>query len=114
MAKKVKKVAKELAALKAEVANLKTEMAHLRVEQSSKLKVEIDNLHEKLHAELEQAKQGSRREEKEAQSKVHALEEKAAKVKGEAKAAIEARMTNIRNRSKKSTATTTTPASSSA
>jgi molecular chaperone GrpE (heat shock protein) len=127
MAKKFKKmtkkeVAKEMAtlkaevaglktemALKAEVAGLKTEMAHLRAEQRATLKAEIDNLHKRLHAEFEQAKQRSKRGEREAKGKVQALEEKAAKAQGEAKAAIEARMTNIRNRSKKSATSSQPP-----
>lgn len=85
MAKKfkklTKKVVREVAALKAEVADLKTEMAHFRAEQKTKLQAEIDSLQKKLHAELEQAKQGSKRAEKDVKGKVQALEEKAAKAK---------------------------------
>lgn len=121
MAKKSKKmtrkeIAREVAALKAEVANLKaemalkaelvalkTELAHFRTEQKVKLKAEIDNLNKKIHAELEARKAvaGAKREEKKIKGKVHALEDKAAKAKVEAKAAIDARMTNIRNETKK-------------
>jgi hypothetical protein len=96
-----KKLAKEVATLKAEVADLKKEMANLGKGQTAKLMSEIDNLNKKLHAELEQIKQGSKREEKEV--KVQALGKKAAKAKGEAKAAIEARTTKIQNKSKEST-----------
>jgi hypothetical protein len=134
MAKKFKKmtkkeVAREMAALKAdvaalrtemalkaEVAGLKTELAHLKAEQRATLKAEIDNLHKRLRAEFELAKQRSRREEKDVKGKVQALEGKAVKAKRDAKAAIEARMASLRNKSKESTTTTTTtttPASSS-
>ncbi|MGA1974919.1 MAG: hypothetical protein ABSG92_04720 [Conexivisphaerales archaeon] len=111
-----KELAKELAALKTEiaslktelalkteVASLKTELAHLRTEQRVKLKDEIDNLHKKMQAELEalKAAAGAKREEKKIKGKVQALEEKAAKATGKAKAAIEARMKNTPNESKK-------------
>ena len=98
-----KKIVKELAALKAAVADLKKEMANLQARQAAKLKSEIDSLDNKLHAEFEQIKQRSKREEKQIKGKVQALGRKAAKAKGETKAATEARMTNIQNKSKEST-----------
>ena len=109
MGRKTKKVAKEVAALKAEVAELKTEMAHLRTEQGAKLKAEIDSLSKKLHAEMEQTKRRSKRGEREVKGQVHALEEKAGKATGEAKAAFEARVTRIRKRLRKPVASSEQP-----
>lgn len=116
MAQKTKKMtrkelARELTALKTEIASLKTEMAHLRTEERVKLKDEIDNLHKKMYAELEtlKAAAGPKREEKKIKGKVQALEEKAAKATGKAKAAIEARMKNTPNESKKVTTSVEEP-----
>ena len=99
-----KKIVKELAALKAAVADLKKEMANLQARQAAKLKSEIDSLDNKLHAEFEQTKQRSKREEeKQVKGKVQVLGRKTAKAKGETKvAATEARMTNIQNKTKES------------
>ena len=95
-----KKIAKEVAALKAAVADLKKQIANLQMTQAAKLKSEIDNLDNRLHTEFEQIKQKSKREEKQVKGKqVQALGRKAAKAKGETKAATEARMTNIQNKS---------------
>ncbi len=90
-------------ALKTEVADVKAELARLRTEEKVKLKDEIENLRKKTHAELEalKAASGPKREEKKIKGKVQALEEKAAKATGKAKAAIEARMTNTSNEPKK-------------
>ena len=95
--------AREVAARKADIAELKTEKAQARKEQKAKLQAKIDNLQEKLHTKLEKVKQRSDQQEKEAEAKVQALEKKAAKAKGEAKAALKARIANIRKESKKST-----------
>ena len=59
-------------------------------------------MNKKLHAKLEQAKETSEQQEKEAKAKVDALEKKAAKAKGEAKAKIEARLAEIKEKEKKS------------
>jgi len=105
MAKKFKKLAKEIAeevaALKADVVALKTEVAHLRTEVRAKPKAEIGAPHKKLPAKLERPKQRSRGKEKEAKSKVQALGDMAAKAKGQTKAPIEASVANARNKSPK-------------
>ena len=98
MGKKTKKLASDLAALKAEVAALKKEVAHMRVVQGAKVKADMTDLQEKLHAELEQGKQKSKRGEKEAKAKVRTLERKAEKATSEAKAAVEAKVTHIRKK----------------
>lgn len=94
--------ARDVAVMKADIAQLKAELAQSRTEHKAKLQAKIDKLQGKLHAKMEQAKLRSEQEEKEAKAKVQALEKKAAKAKGEAKTAIEARIADIRMKSKKS------------
>jgi len=96
--------AREVAALRAEIAQFKAEQVQARADQKAKLQAKIDNLQKKLNAKLEQAKQRSEQRQREAEAKVQALEKKAAKAKGEAKAALEARIASIRKESRKSTA----------
>jgi uncharacterized membrane protein len=94
--------AKDVAAIKADIAQLKAGQAKSRTEHKAKLQTKIDNLNKKLHTKLEQAKQRSEHREEEAKAKVDALEKKAAKAKGEAKVAIEARIAEIKKKSKES------------
>jgi len=94
--------ARDIAAMKADIAQLKAELAQSRTEHKAKLQAKIDKLQDKLHARLEQAKQRSEQQEKEAKAKVQALEKKATKAKGERKAAVEARIADIRKKSKES------------
>ena len=94
--------AKDVAAIKADIAQLKAEQAKSRADQKAKLQTKIDNMDKKLHAKLEQAKQTSEQQEKEAKAKVDALEKKAAKAKDEAKAKMEARISDIKESEKKS------------
>ncbi len=112
-----KELAREIAALKLEVATLKSDVAHLRVEQKTNLKSEIDGLHKKLAAELAQAKEKSKREEKDIKASVKDLKEKALKAKDEAKTVVEARVKSLREKPKAPATTTSsataTPESSS-
>jgi uncharacterized membrane protein len=93
--------AKDVAAIKADITQLKAEQAKSRADQKAKLQTKIDNLNKKLNAKLEQAKQASEQQKKEAKAKVDALEKKAAKAKGEAKAKIEARIADIKESDQK-------------
>jgi uncharacterized membrane protein len=93
---------RDVAAIKADIAQLKAEQAKSRADQKAKLQAKIDNLNKKLQSKLEQAKQRSEQQQKEAKAKVDALEKKAAKAKGEAKAKIEARIAEIKETEKKS------------
>jgi uncharacterized membrane protein len=93
--------AKDVAALKANVAQLKVEQANSRAEEKAKIQLKIDNLNGMLHVKLEQARQRSKQREEEATAKVEALEKKAAKAKGDAKAKIEARIAEIKEDYKK-------------
>jgi len=94
--------ARDVAAIKADIAQLKAEQAKSRADQKAKLQTKIVNLNKKLQTKLAQAKPRAEQQQKEAKAKVDALEKKAAKAKGEAKAAIEARIADIKERSKKS------------
>jgi uncharacterized membrane protein len=93
---------KDVASLKADIAQLKAEQAKSRADQKAKLQTKIDVLNKKLQAKVKQAKQRSEQEQKESKAKVAALEKKAAKAKGDTKVAIEARIDEIKKRSKKS------------
>ncbi|HUK85260.1 MAG TPA: DUF1269 domain-containing protein [Candidatus Acidoferrum sp.] len=94
--------ARDVAAIKADIAQLKAEQAKSRADQKAKLQTKIDNMNKKLQTKLAQAKQKSEQQQKEAKTKVDALEKKAAKAKGDAKAAIEKRIADIKERAKKS------------
>jgi uncharacterized membrane protein len=96
------KNALDIAGLRTDVAMLKAELAQSRKEQKAKLQAKIDKSQGKLHAKMEQAKQRLEQQEKEAKAKVEALEKKAAKAKDETKTTIEARIADIKERSKKS------------
>jgi uncharacterized membrane protein len=92
---------REVAALRADIAQLKAEKAKSGAEQKAKLQAKIDRLDEKLHAKLAQAKERSDLEEKETQAKLQSLRQKATRARGETKAALEARMADIRNEANK-------------
>ena len=93
---------RDVATIKADIANLKAEQAKSRADQKAKLQTKIDKLHKKAQDKLDQAKQRSEQRQKEAKAKVEALEKKAAKAKSDEKAAIEARIADIKKRAKKS------------
>ncbi len=92
---------KDVAAIKSDIAQLKAEQATSRANQKVKLQLKIDNLNEKLRTKLETAKLRSMEQKKEAKAKVDVLEEKAAKAKGEAKAKIETRINEIKQKYKR-------------
>ena len=94
--------ARDVAGVKDDIAKLKAEQAKVRTEQKAKIQQKIDGLNKKLHTKLEQAKERSKQEEKEAKAKIEALTKKAAKAKGEGKARIEAWIAEIKKKSKES------------
>jgi septal ring factor EnvC (AmiA/AmiB activator) len=96
--------AKDVATIKADIAQLKAEQAKSRADQKAKLQSKIDNLNTKLQSKLAQAKQRSEQRAKESKAKVDALEKKAAKAKGDTKAAIEKRIADIKERDRKADA----------
>jgi uncharacterized membrane protein len=88
--------AREVAELRAEIDQLKAEHARARAEHKAKLQAKIDGLNTRLQTKLQQARQRSEQIKNETDAKVQALQKKAAKAQGEAKAAIDARVTEIK------------------
>lgn len=88
--------ARDVAELKEEIAQLKAEHAQARAERKAKLQAKIDGLNAKLQGKLDQAKRRSEQVKAEADAKVQALQKRAAKAQGDAKAAIDTRVAQIR------------------
>lgn len=88
--------AREVAELRAEIDQLKAEHAQVRAEQKAKLQAKIDALNTRLQAKLQQARQRSEQIKKETDAKVQSLQQKAVKAQGDAKVAINARVTDIK------------------
>jgi len=88
--------AREVAELRAEIDQLKAEHARVKAEHKAKLQAKIDQLNTRLQAKLQQARQRSEQIKNETEAKVQALHKKAAKAQGDAKAAIDARVTEIK------------------
>jgi hypothetical protein len=86
---------RDVAALREEIEQLKAEQAQARADRKAKLQAQIDNLNAKLQYKLDQAKERSERIKSETETKVQALQKKAAKVQGDAKAAINTRVARI-------------------
>ena len=89
--------AREAAARRAEIDQLKAEHAKARSDQKAKLQAQIDQLRARLEKRLEQNQARSKQAAEQLQAKVAALQKKAAQEKGDAKAAIEARITRLRD-----------------
>ena len=88
--------AREVAELRAEIDQLKAEHARVKAEHKAKLQAKIDALNTRLQAKLQQARQRSEQIKNETEAKVKALQKKAVKAQGDAKAAIDARVTEIK------------------
>lgn len=88
--------ARETAARQAELEQLKAEYAKARGEQKAKLQVRIDQLRDRIEKRLEQDRARSERNSKEMQARVQALQKRADQAKGDAKSAIEARISRLR------------------
>ncbi len=88
--------ARDVAELKQEIAQLKAEQAQARAERKAKLQAKIDNLNTKLQTKLDQVQQRSEQIKGETDAKVQALQQKAAKAKGDVKEALDARVAHIR------------------
>ena len=88
--------ARELAELRAEIDQLKAEHARVKAEHKAKLQAKIDELNTRLQAKLQQARQRSEQIKNETDAKVHALQQKAVKAQGDAKTAINTRVTEIK------------------
>ncbi len=89
--------AREVAARRAELDQLKAEHAKARSDRKGKLQAQIDQLRARLEKKIEQNAARSKQAEEQVQAKVAALQKKADQEKGDAKAAIEARITRLRD-----------------
>ncbi len=89
--------AREAAARRAELDQLKAEHAKARSDRKAKLQAQIDQLRTRLEKRLEQNQARLKQAAEQVQAKVAALQKKAAQEKGDAKAAIEARITRLRD-----------------
>jgi uncharacterized membrane protein len=88
--------ARDVAELRAEIEQLKAERARVKAEHKAKLQAKMDQLNTRLQTKLEQARQRSEQIKNETEAKVEALHKKAAKAQGDAKATIDARVTEIK------------------
>lgn len=88
--------ARDVAELKEEIAQLKAEHAQAQAARKAKLQAKIDGLSARLQVKLDQAKQRSEQIKAETEAKVQALQQRAAKAKGSAKAVFDARVAQIR------------------
>jgi len=88
--------AREVAELRAEIDQLKAENARASAERKVKIQASIDKLNARLQATLDQAKQRLEQTRSETEAKVNALQQKAAKARGDVKATLEARVAQIR------------------
>jgi uncharacterized membrane protein len=87
--------ARDIAELRAEIDRLKAEHARAKADSKAKLQARIDSRNARLEAKLQQARQRPEQMKNETEAKVQALQQKAAKAQGTAKAAISARATEI-------------------
>jgi len=88
--------AREVAARRAEIDQLKAEFAKERGDRKAKLQARIDQLRGRMEKSLEQMRARSKQAEEQMQAKVQALQKKADQEQGDAKAAIEARISRLR------------------
>jgi uncharacterized membrane protein len=95
---------REEAELRAEIEALKAEHARAHAERKAKLQANIDSLNARLQAKVDQVRQQSEQLRRETETKVHALQQKAAKAQGDAKAALNARAAELREQYEESEA----------
>jgi uncharacterized membrane protein len=86
---------REKAVYDMQIAQLKAEMKEAKAERKAKLQATIDQLNKARQKKIEQANQQLEQIKKEHDRKVQALKEKAANARGDAKAAIDARITDL-------------------
>ena len=89
--------ARETAARHAELDQLKAEYAQARSDRKAKLQAQIDKLRARLVKRLEEHETRSKQAAEQMQAKVQALQQKAEREKGDAKAATEARIARLRD-----------------
>jgi uncharacterized membrane protein len=84
-------------ALEAEIAQLKAEYAQAKGDAKAKLQAKMDATKAKLQATHDRAKAALEAAKQKSDAKIKSLQEQAAKAKGDAKAKIEARVTEVRS-----------------
>jgi uncharacterized membrane protein len=87
---------REAATLRAEIDQLKAEHAKADANRKLKLQAKIDSLNARREKKLEQSRLRAKQVKQELETKVEALQKKAAKEKGDVKAAIDARIAHLR------------------
>ena len=88
--------ARDIAEIHAEMDQLKAEHARAHADRKAKLQAKIDGLNARLQKKLQQSQKRSEQLKAESEAKVQVLQTKSAKAQGETKAAIEARVSEIR------------------
>jgi uncharacterized membrane protein len=90
-------VARQEATMRAELASLKAEHAKAQAERKKRLQSRIERLEAKLQETLRRDQQQHEELKREMDAKVMAVQQRAAKAKGDAKVALEARVTELRS-----------------
>lgn len=90
-------LARENAAVRAELDQLKAEHAKAQSDRKAKLQGRMDQLRARMEKRLEQERARSKHASDEMLAKVHALQKRAERAKGEVKSAVEARISRLRN-----------------
>lgn len=87
---------REIAAAKAQREQLRIEHAKAQADRKAKLQAQIDSLSKRIEAKLARVQARSQQVTREFQARVQSLQQKAEQEKGDAKAALEARITKLR------------------
>lgn len=90
-------ISREESATRAELAALKAEHAKAQAEHKKHVQSQIERLEAKLQAHLERQQQQREALKREMDTKVQAVQKRAAKAQGDAKVALEARAAELRN-----------------
>jgi uncharacterized membrane protein len=87
---------RDIAAAKAQREQLRIEHAKAQADRKARLQAQIDRLSERIDAKLARVQARSQQVTREFQARVQRLQQKADKEKGDAKAAVEARIAKLR------------------
>ena len=90
--------AREMAAIRAEITQLQAEEAQALAERKAKIQAKIDDLNAKLQQKREQAQHRLEQTKHETETKLEALNRKAASAHGDLKAALNNRIAEIKHR----------------
>jgi len=93
---RAERLARETAARRAEIDQLKAEHAKARSDRKAKLQARIDQLRARMEKRLEEEQARSKQASEEMQARVKLLQQRAEKAQGDAKTAIEARISHLR------------------